>query len=36
MVADRIAQWIQMAKKEVGIVGSLAAVVMILISSTLY
>ncbi|VDO50183.1 unnamed protein product [Onchocerca flexuosa] len=29
MVADRIAKWIKMAKKEVGIIGPLAAVVMI-------
>lgn len=32
MVADRIAKWIQMAKKEVGIVGPLGAVVMNLLS----
>ncbi|EJW81766.1 hypothetical protein WUBG_07324 [Wuchereria bancrofti] len=32
VVADRIAKWIQMAKKEVGIVGPLAAVVMNLLN----
>lgn len=32
VVADRIAKWIQIAKKEVGIVGPLAAVVMISLS----
>lgn len=32
VVADKIAKWIQMAKKEVGIIGPLAAVVMILLS----